>query len=489
MRKLLMATVAVLGASLGIAQAAEISVVNPSLPTQPTPPASPATPALSAGFKQTPLAGLAPGQIVVRLELRENMYFVSGWSTTQSQAGDKMQPYGIIGYPRFYLGFDALATNGLQYGVFWEIRDNNSSGFGASGTAGNAGASGNSTGDTLFWRRDYLYMGTAQLGIMRFGQTDGPLSNMLTGVFDDIATGGWNGDINDWENGGSYGLSGSAPNWPFMDVGAEYTSAKVVYLSPKFFNMLDGAVSFEPSTANVTDGQNCNGATAGAGTGITTAGFVNCNNQSTSTAANDLQRRRNTLEVGLRFNNTYNGWGIAASAVGAYGGHVLPSANNPGVGGATFTNINGNTITLTPTTHFDDLKIGFGGVAVTFAGVTVGGSAIGGQYNGQMAALPANGVDSLAWMVGAEYNWGPYQLGATWYSWKYQGYWTLPGAQRDAGLEVGFTYSFAPGANFYTDNLYGQRYRGDFNFATGSPGYQNNNVHSNIFGAGFGFRW
>ena len=54
--------VAVLGASLGIAQAAEISVVNPSLPTQPTPPASPATPALSAGFKQTPLAGLAPGQ-------------------------------------------------------------------------------------------------------------------------------------------------------------------------------------------------------------------------------------------------------------------------------------------------------------------------------------------------------------------------------------------------------------------------------------------
>ena len=78
--------------------------------------------------------------------------------------GDKVQPYGIIGYPRFYLGFDGMATNGLKYGMFWEIRNgaNRSATVNqaASGTAGNAGSSGSSSDQTLFWRRDFGYIGT-----------------------------------------------------------------------------------------------------------------------------------------------------------------------------------------------------------------------------------------------------------------------------------------------------------------------------------------
>ncbi len=481
MRKLLMATAAIMGVSLGVAQAAEISVVNPSLAQQPVPVASPATPALSAGFKQTPLTTVGPGQIIVRLELRENVYFVDGWSSTQNIRGDKMQPYGIIGYPRLYMGFDAMATNGLRYGVFWEIRNNSSSGFPASGTAGNAGASGNSTGGTLFWRRDYVYLGTDQLGILRLGQTDGPMSSMLTATFDDIATGGWNGDINDWENGGSYGLQGSAPNWPFFDVGAEYTSAKIVYLSPKFAGV-DFAFSFEPSTANITDSQNCNGATA-------TAGFINCNNQSTSTAANDLQRRRNTIEAGLRYNGSFNGFGVAASVIGAYGGHVNPAFNNPGVGGTSFTDIHGHLITLHPTTSFQNLAVGDVGLGVTFAGVTVGGNVIGGQYNGQMAPLNSGGSDSVAWVAGVEYTTGPVSIGGAYFKWKYQGYWTLPGQQTDQGLQFGVTYNIAPGLALLAEYLYGQRYRGNFDFSTGAPGPNFNNVHSNIAGLGLQFRW
>lgn len=481
MRKLLMATVAVLGASLGIAQAAEVAVVNPSLPQQPVPPATPATPALSSGYKAPLSSTLAPGQIVVRMELQYNMYFASGWSSTQNVRGDKMQPYGLLGYPRFYFGFDAMATNGLLYGTYFQIRDNNTNAA-ASGTAGNAGASGDSTGNTLFWRNEYGYIGTAQLGILRVGASAGPMGNMLTGVFDDIATGGWNGDINDWENGGSYGLQGSFPNWPFMDVGAEYTTAKLVYLSPKFFGMLDGAFSFEPSTGTPADTQNCTGATA-------TAGFTNCNNQSTSSAANDLQRRRNTIEAGVRFGNTFNGVGINASAVGLYGGHITPGLGNPGVGGDTFTDIHGSTIHLSPTTQFRNLAAGFGGANVTFAGVTVGGSIIGGQFNGQLAALPRSGTDSFAWMIGGEYNLGPLQVGASWFTWKYQGYWTLPGRQTDSGLEVGVAYNIAPGLNWYAEYLYGQRYRGNFDFSTGAPGPNYNNVHVNIIGTGFGWRW
>jgi hypothetical protein len=480
MRKLLMATAATLGASLGMAQAAQISVVNPSLTTQPPVEVTgPATASLSAGAKP-PLA-VAPGSLVVRLELRENVYAVAGWNSTDNQRGDKVQPYGIIGYPRFYLGFDGMATNGLKYGVFWEIRDNQSSGFAASGTAGNAGASGNNGSDTLFWRRDYGYIGTDQLGVLRVGQSDGPMSLFLVSTFDDFATGGWNGDINDFSNGGSYGLSGSAPNWPFFDVGAEYTTAKAVYLSPSFAGF-DFGLSFEPSTANIADTQNCTGATA-------TAGFTNCNNQSTSTAANDLQRRRNTVEAGLRYRGSFGGFGIAASAIGAVGGHINAGPGNPGVGGATFTDIHGHTITLHPTTSFQNLAIGDVGLGVTFAGVTVGGNLIGGQYNGQMAALNSGGSDSLAWIAGVEYAWGPVIVGGAYYNWKYQGYWTLPGQQTDQGIQLGVTYNIAPGLALLAEYLYGQRYRGNFDFSTGAPGPNNNNAHSNIAGVGLQFRW
>ncbi|MGH7153492.1 MAG: hypothetical protein ACREF3_06140, partial [Acetobacteraceae bacterium] len=366
MRKLLMASAAILGMSLGVADAAQVSV------------SSPTTPGISGFFGGS--TKVQPGQISVRIDLLEAVYGVAGWGTTDSVNGNKVQPYGIIGYPRLYMGVDAMATNGLKYGLFWEIRNNNSSGFPASGTAGNAGSSGNSTGGTLFWRRDYLYIGTDQLGIVRLGQSDGPMSAFVIGAFDDVATGLWNGDINDWSNGASYGLTGSFPNWGWMDVGAEYTSAKIVYLSPNFAGF-DFMGTYEPSTANLTDGQNCNNASGG--------GFINCNNQSTSTAANDLQRRRNTLEAGIRYRGAFSGVGIAASLVGAYGGHINAGPDNPGVGGGSFTDIHGDKITLAPVKNFDNLGMGMFGATISYLGVTVGGNIIGGQYNGQMATLPS----------------------------------------------------------------------------------------------------
>ncbi len=84
MRKLLMAITAVTGVSLGMAQAAEVSVVNPSVPMQPPPFVRPVTPALTPAFEQQPSPGLAPGQIVVHAEMRENAYGVTGWSSTQN---------------------------------------------------------------------------------------------------------------------------------------------------------------------------------------------------------------------------------------------------------------------------------------------------------------------------------------------------------------------------------------------------------------------
>ena len=54
MRKLLIVTAVTVGASPALAQAAEVSVVNPTLATQPPPLLRPATPALSPAFKQQP---------------------------------------------------------------------------------------------------------------------------------------------------------------------------------------------------------------------------------------------------------------------------------------------------------------------------------------------------------------------------------------------------------------------------------------------------
>lgn len=84
MRKLLMALAAATGVSLGMALAAEVSVVNPSVRMQPPPLARPMTPALTPAFKQQPSPGLVPGQIVVHAEMRENVYGVTGWSSTQN---------------------------------------------------------------------------------------------------------------------------------------------------------------------------------------------------------------------------------------------------------------------------------------------------------------------------------------------------------------------------------------------------------------------
>lgn len=73
----------VIAALFGVVQAAEVSIVNPAVPVQPPAPLSPATPALTPAFKQQPHP-LAPGEIRLRAEMRENVYGVSGWSSTQN---------------------------------------------------------------------------------------------------------------------------------------------------------------------------------------------------------------------------------------------------------------------------------------------------------------------------------------------------------------------------------------------------------------------
>src|SRR5579875_3484304 len=97
MRKLLLATVATIGASKGLMAAAQAQTA-------------------------------APGSVTVRLNGRVNWYAgVEGSTldtTTASAGTTKTSTDNFTGYMRLYPGFDGVAANGLHYGAAAELRIN-----------------------------------------------------------------------------------------------------------------------------------------------------------------------------------------------------------------------------------------------------------------------------------------------------------------------------------------------------------------------------
>ncbi|WP_375488953.1 hypothetical protein [uncultured Mycobacterium sp.] len=170
MRKLLLATVAALGASMGVATVADAQTASP-----------------------------APGTVAVRLNGRFRFYggIVADRDANNNAAGNssalpnptgtvnvagvgalpgtnKQSSYGFGNYARLFPGFDGVAANGLRYGASLEIRQDNNVGAGG-GTYGGVGGA-NRTRSLLFFRREWGYIGTDQLGTIRLGSTDQPSS-------------------------------------------------------------------------------------------------------------------------------------------------------------------------------------------------------------------------------------------------------------------------------------------------------------------------
>ncbi len=68
------------------------------------------------------------------------------------------------------------------------------------GAGGNnaSSPSGSSSASTLYVRREAVYLGSDQVGILRVGQDDGPFSQFDNGVTTfQFGTGAWNGDALD----------------------------------------------------------------------------------------------------------------------------------------------------------------------------------------------------------------------------------------------------------------------------------------------------
>lgn len=503
MRKLLLASVAVLGA----ASAAQAQVnMNPN--------PAPNVPGVNGPANSMP--ALAPGQINVRLNGKFNWYaaFVADgdanasywtnsataptaavWGATissgtgsgsttltnvrpGSDASSLLTPtaaggagYSASGgnsvmvraknnqgaafgsYIRLYPGFDGMAANGLRYGVAAEIRQD-STGASGGGAAGSISAQNNNR-SRLYWRRAYGYVAGDSWGTVRFGSGDGPVGLFMTGNFENMNDGGWNGDLPSFQAAG--------PAWPFADVGTVYTTNKIVYLSPQFAGF-DLGVSWAPTSNSLS---NVNGCSIGAASVGCDRLFSIDSNGNTREQA----RQHDFFEAAARYRGTFGGVGI--SAYGGWFGSTSVNTNN-----TFFTTFN-------PTTTFKNNSIGVGGAQISFAGFAVGGMVQGGDYNRGFAPAPKGTDAALAWLVGASYTAGPIIVGGHYFEF------TSPGAfvpgegtsgqtasstvgvdreQKERGLALGATYAVAPGFSLFLSYIWGDRHQGGVNLLTGQTG-------------------
>ena len=459
MRKLLLATVAMLGASIGVASVADAQTASP-----------------------------APGTITVRLNGRFRFYAFGAFDKDADVPGQRQANYGFADFGRLYPGFDGVAANGLKYGASMEIRQDNNSAAGG-GTYGSVSQQNRSRAN-LYLRREWGYIGTNELGTIRLGSTDQATSLYMTGNFENFDGGGLNGDTPSFLSGNT------AITWPFADVGSYYTTTKAVYLSPQLYGF-DFGVSFEPGTGNLTgDGGNgCGGASYEgsafvAGVGNSGPG---CNRLSSTITNAESGRRKNTFDGLIRYRGSFGGFGVAATAAYIAGSNVkdisgLAFNNNPLTGAGIRAN-------------FDGLSVGDFGVALTYAGFSVGGKYQFGRFNGQWALAPKGLPDGEAILGGASYTIGPVIVGAHYLVYKSAG--DLGNAnfgrvRREQGLAVGGTYSIAPGLSAFVSGTWMERKQNGFDFisgagvnaATGTAGTQTHNkVTSTLIAVGTSFSW
>jgi predicted porin len=473
MYKVLLAGAALVG-SVGVAHA------QTTAPTLPLAPGSyPTKPSIYLGGNnimdqdgnRLPDAPMVPtpGTMTIHLNARINFYAAVDGSSLNTYNGNKLAPDQFLGYFRLYPGVDAMATNGLRYGAIVEIRQNflgQSYGLNATpGTplAGNApgsnfstSPSASSSGSTLYVRREAIYIGSNELGIIRLGQDDGPLSQLDNGVttFQNFNDAGWNGDVN------AAAPSATQPIFPFFaSNSSEYTIDKVVYFTPRFYGF-DGAISWAPNNAPANDS-----ACAAAGPG--------CAN--TTSAAN------NSFGGGARPTNMYEIMGRYRGTVGPVGIYGIA-----GYAGSGHTDV-----PVTVGTQYNGFSVGDVGLVLSYAGFSVGGNVQLGDYDGTIALQPKGGKSAVAWLVGAQYANGPITIGASYYNYQSQGSAALVGkSQRyDDGLAAGLTYKLAPGLLVYVSYLYGQVHQGGYDFATASVGSAYNDVHSQVFSLGTRVAW
>jgi len=505
MRKLLLASAAMLSGTVALASVASAQLYTVGGPTPVPVSGSVGAPGTTIPtFTTNP--PLAPGSYTVRLSGRLTGIFSAvsdsgrdptAITTTAKTApiapptATKLSDYQFGEYARLYPSFDAVAANGLKYGAFLEIRQDNQVAPGG-GVNGGTASSANGARGALYFRRETGYIGTDQYGFLRFGATDQPTSLFATGTFENFDDNAWNfatipGPFT--SNAVVYG--------PFPDVGALYTTSKVVYLSPKFFDMVDFGVSFAPNTGN-DDAQagNCPYANTAAGatsvTGTSSVG-TGCDATSSTNVSGENKRPRNTVDAVARLRTAVGPAGVAATVGGFYSGAVQYNGTAPATGPTGVPRYNGYGV-------FDS------GLQVTFGGLAVGGHLDYGQYNGTnfWTLQPKEGRDGFAYLVGSSYAFGSLVVGASYFNNQTAGYWTtttsfsngykggyaIGRTLNQSGVAAGGTLTVAPGAYVFLSYLYGQKHQTGVDLVTNVVGAESHNdVHAQALMLGTQFRW
>src|SRR5579862_6557986 len=256
MRKLLLASAAMLGATsgLGLAQTPIPATMAPSqgqtiTPGNPITPSSAFDAANSYGqpstyagaMKYNPLAAPTPGTVVIHLGGKVQVDLAGIWTSGNTaqgfpagapgtgigtgQAGNaKLNPVTFAAYMRLYPGVDGMATNGLRYGASIELRENFPGSAAQQTPALSAAPSGSTftSGETVYVRRAFTYIAADNVGLVRFGQTDGVLGLFDNCIFTNQC---WDAGIGVFNGGDIQGqdIAGLNPPWVSLSqAGAEH---------------------------------------------------------------------------------------------------------------------------------------------------------------------------------------------------------------------------------------------------------------------------
>ena len=465
MRKLLLATAAMLGATVG---ATGLAVAAPPFTAQGTV----ATPANAGSYAYGdnnymggtmtagPVANPTPGTMVIRLGVRVDVGISATWSNLD-EAGSttKLNPVQMLEYLRLYPGVDAMAANGLRYGAAAEIRQNYGAASAGTGGGGVEGTSPWLSSQTLFVRRAFAYVAADNFGIIRLGEMDGLMGTYdeggaTTGVFLSPSGTIVGGNL----QAGNVGNAWMAPYFGAQS-GAEYGAAKIVYMTPSFYGF-DFGLEFAPSQSNgyaIGSALNpVNAAIATSACASGPAGGVNCPNA--SAVAGGAAAYTNFYEVGGRYQHQIGP--VAVLAYATYtGSGVIQNSTGP--------------------THFNGLSFFQLGANVTYAGVSVFGNLLRGTVNGDYGVDAVGAVPSTGFGTGVKYSYGPYSIGALYSQLDDQGNGMVGISQQHAWVfAAAATYAPAPGLIFYLDYDYGQKHQGGFDFASNGPGTAYNNVQA-----------
>jgi hypothetical protein len=463
MRKLLLASAAMLGATSGLAMAQE-SGFAPSqgmtpMAASPTPPSSSFNASNAygnvAGHVGSAAYGMmkppAPGTVVIHFGGKVEVDMLAQWSTNNQTLGSKTNPITFGSYMRLYPGVDGMATNGLRYGASIELRENFPGSAAQNSPTLTAAPSGStySSGQTVFVRRAFTYMANDSLGIVRLGNTDG-----VIGLFDPciFSSACWDAGIGNFNGGQAQGngVNGAfaVPFAWLAQAGAEYGNTKIVYLSPQFFGF-DFGVQYAPSMGN-----GFSTCTTAGGVGMTPA-QANCNSETTGT---DGTRWYNQVGVGARYQGVFGPF-----ALGAYA--FYEAASKESVFGPATTNGRG-----AAGNRFDNLSFLSAAAYAQFdtgmGKVTYAIDYIGGALNGQLAMRPTGGVPEHAVVSGLLYQNGPLTLGIEAGLVESQGQASLTKISQRHEFEFGFggNYNVAPGLYLVGEYQYELRHQGGFDF-------------------------